>query len=193
MKHQVLKKAFLASVLSMLGFGSWAQMSHNTLFFGFSPAGSINVLDKYFEVEAKYKIIDGFTFSAYFDYNSRGKKDEFSFIDLRLNYLHGKKSWEEFDGDNYGDDFRQAYVQINYGYIINNKHRVQLPLYLGLALGYDWVQPKGVVFAGMGAGAKLHVYITDQWGVFAGGHVLWAYGEGVNSYLDFGLSYSFFK
>lgn len=210
MKQQVLKKAILAIALSALCIGAKAQ---NTYFFGFAPIGNMNyftgetvineieipnqtpeydtIINK---ISATYKVVDGFSLSAYLDFNQNGRKDEFSFIDIRLNYMHGKNELADTLGIN--NNFRQVYFQTNYGYIINRKHRVQFPLYLGMALGYAWTQEFGNFIIGMGLGAKMQVYITDQLSVFAGGHLLGATtmpGFTTNAYLDFGVSYSVFK
>lgn len=210
MKQQVLKKAILAIALSALCIGAKAQ---NTYFFGFAPMGNMYYLtDKMVineieipnqtpeydtiinEISATYKVVDGFSLSAYLDFNQNGRKYEFSFIDIRLNYMHGKNELADTLGIN--NNFRQVYFQTNYGYIINRKHRVQFPLYLGMALGYAWTQEFGNFIIGMGLGAKMQVYITDQLSVFAGGHLLGATtmpGFTTNAYLDFGVSYSVFK
>ena len=227
MKQQVLKKAILAIALSALCIGAKAQ---NTFFFGFAPMGNMyyytgeRVITEreipyhaseydtsVYMIPVPNKIVDGFTFSAYIDFNQNNNKDQFSFIDVRLNYLHGKNEhadtlYNYFRNNRhitlsdstmkYGKDFRQTYVQVNYGYIINRKHRVQFPLYIGMALGYAWTQEFGNFIIGMGLGAKMQVYITDQLSVFAGGHLLGAFGMydlTTNAYLDFGVSYSVFK
>lgn len=227
MKQQVLKKAILAIALSALCIGAKAQ---NTFSFGFAPMGNMyyytgeRVITEreipyhaseydtsVYMIPVPNKIVDGFTFSAYIDFNQNNNKDQFSFIDVRLNYLHGKNEhadtlYNYFRNNRhitlsdstmkYGKDFRQTYVQVNYGYIINRKHRVQFPLYIGMALGYAWTQEHGSFMYGMGLGAKMQVYITDNLALFAGGHLLGAFGMydlTTNAYLDFGVSYSVFK
>ena len=149
-----------------------------------------------------YKVVDGFSFSWYNHFDGDAK----AFMDFRLNYMHGRNEQVEsllsnlsqagYTTPKIGNNFRQVYLQANYGSIINNKHRVQFPLYIGMALGYAWTKGHGSVIFGMGIGAKMHVYITDKLGVFGGGHLMGAFGMysvTTNAYWDFGLSYSINK
>lgn len=203
MKKNTTKKAILAIALTILCFSSRAQVNKN-LFFGYTPMGSMwcSIMDSITSstdnlghirydttwTGCTYSIVDGFSFSKDLPIET---DEGYNAMDLRINYLHGRnRLLSRYT------DFRQITLQMSRTFRLNNKHRVQFPISIGLVGGYGWTQGKGSLMVGLGFKAKMIVYITDRWGVFAGANALGTFGLSHNivgsasAYLDFGLSYT---
>jgi hypothetical protein len=178
-------KLFTVVAALMICMGANAQDKASSLTIGFSPIGGVNVKMKQKDYDIDHKL----------DYKSAwnvniGYERQFNGA-VSLTELHYGQA--KFDKATYnykdvsneytsGDDIYSAGITTYIGTTINAKKRFQLPIFIGIGGEYiDGGDLHNVIFDGA-AKARMKFYITNNFGIYAGG--TFKYGFGMRSIKD---------
>lgn len=172
-----MKKLFLSVICLMaVSLSASAQNKARSLIIGFGPVGYIHENIKLDDEKYKYD------YKSFWNANI-GYEKQFKGVGSLTEFAYGQGKFDEYDlagtskwfDPAQAEDIYSVSVTQFFGKTINPNQRVQIPVYIGIGADYINGGPFHNLLIDGAVKARLKLYITNNFGIYAGatGRIGW--------------------